>query len=113
MWIEFVFRNSIVCVIYVWQSDVSRRSAVARNCYRPSDRIGVVSVYFLSCRDVNHCSDDYDFDFVCTTDDYGWCQSVLYNGARRSFFKKAAQLNKASVPAWSIWAQCFGLRLCV
>jgi APA family basic amino acid/polyamine antiporter len=22
------------------------------------------------------------------------------------FFKKAAQLNKASVPAWSIWAQC-------
>lgn len=23
------------------------------------------------------------------------------------FFKKAAQLNKASVPAWSIWVQCF------
>jgi APA family basic amino acid/polyamine antiporter len=22
------------------------------------------------------------------------------------FFKKAAQLNKASVPEWSIWAQC-------
>jgi APA family basic amino acid/polyamine antiporter len=22
------------------------------------------------------------------------------------FFKKAAELNKASVPAWSIWAQC-------
>jgi APA family basic amino acid/polyamine antiporter len=23
------------------------------------------------------------------------------------FFKKAAELNKFSVPEWSIWAQCF------
>jgi APA family basic amino acid/polyamine antiporter len=27
--------------------------------------------------------------------------------AQDGLFKKAAQLNKASVPAWSIWAQCF------
>jgi APA family basic amino acid/polyamine antiporter len=29
------------------------------------------------------------------------------------FFKKAAQLNEAKVPAWSIWMQCFGLQLFV
>jgi APA family basic amino acid/polyamine antiporter len=29
------------------------------------------------------------------------------------FFKKAAELNKFSVPEWSIWAQCFGLRFYV
>jgi APA family basic amino acid/polyamine antiporter len=29
------------------------------------------------------------------------------------FFKKAAELNKFSVPEWSIWAQCFWLRFYV
>lgn len=33
---------------------------------------------------------------------------VYYTMAKDGvFFKKAAQLNKASVPAWSIWVQCF------
>ena len=33
---------------------------------------------------------------------------VYYTMAKDGvFFKKAAQLNKASVPAWSIWLQCF------
>jgi APA family basic amino acid/polyamine antiporter len=36
---------------------------------------------------------------------------VYYTMAQDGLFKKAAQLNKASVPAWSIWAQCFWLRL--
>jgi APA family basic amino acid/polyamine antiporter len=33
---------------------------------------------------------------------------VYYTMAQDGIFKKAAQLNKASVPAWSIWAQCLG-----
>jgi APA family basic amino acid/polyamine antiporter len=29
------------------------------------------------------------------------------------FFKKAAELNKFSVPEWSIWAQCFWASVCL
>jgi APA family basic amino acid/polyamine antiporter len=29
------------------------------------------------------------------------------------FFKKAAELNKFSVPEWSIWAQCWASVLCL
>jgi APA family basic amino acid/polyamine antiporter len=33
---------------------------------------------------------------------------VYYTMAKDGvFFKKAAELNKASVPAWALWAQCF------
>jgi APA family basic amino acid/polyamine antiporter len=38
---------------------------------------------------------------------------VYYTMAQDGVFFKAAELNKFSVPEWSIWAQCFGLRFYV
>jgi hypothetical protein len=73
-----------------------RCSAVARNCYRPASH-WVGFRIFWSCRNVNHCSDDYDFDFVTT--DWLWLVPEFIIQWRKTF-KKAAQLNKASVPAW-------------
>jgi APA family basic amino acid/polyamine antiporter len=69
----------------------------------------VASQYiFLRCRDVNHCSDDYDFDFTCNNGLLAGARVLLYMAQDGLFFKKAAQLNKASVPAWSIWARFLG-----
>jgi hypothetical protein len=47
------------------------------------------AIYFFGCRNVNHCSDDYDFDFVCNNGLIMACQSLLYNGARRSFLQES------------------------
>jgi APA family basic amino acid/polyamine antiporter len=38
---------------------------------------------------------------------------VYYTMAQDGVFFKKAELNKFSVPEWSIWAQCFGLRFYV
>jgi APA family basic amino acid/polyamine antiporter len=38
---------------------------------------------------------------------------ILHYGSRRCILQKAAELNKFSVPEWSIWAQCFWLRFYV
>jgi APA family basic amino acid/polyamine antiporter len=93
--------------------DVSGRSALQEIATAQSDR-GCSSLrnIFWAIGTL-YCSDDYDFDFVVTTD-WLWLVPEYYTMAQDGvFFKKAAQLNKASVPEWSIWAQCFGLRLCV
>ncbi len=45
--------------------------------------------------------------FACNNGSIMAGARVYYTMAQDGlFFKKAAQLNKASVPAWSIWAQC-------
>jgi APA family basic amino acid/polyamine antiporter len=80
----------------------------------PADRIGVgFTIYFWCYRNVDYCRNDYDFNFANN--------GLIMTGARvyytmaqdGVFFKKAAELNKFSVPEWSIWAQCFGLRFYV
>jgi APA family basic amino acid/polyamine antiporter len=60
---------------------------------------------FWFCRNINHRGDDYDFDFACNNGLIMAGPGVLYTMAQDGvFFKKAAELNHASVPA--IWAQC-------
>jgi APA family basic amino acid/polyamine antiporter len=80
----------------------------------PADRIGVVASIFWCYRNVDYCRNDYDFNFACNNGLIMTGARVYYTMAQDGvFFKKAAELNKFSVPEWSIWAQCFGLRFYV
>jgi APA family basic amino acid/polyamine antiporter len=50
---------------------------------------------------------DYDFNFACNNGLIMTGARVYYTMAQDGVFFKAAELNKFSVPEWSIWAQCF------
>jgi APA family basic amino acid/polyamine antiporter len=79
----------------------------------PADRIGVgFTIYFGAIGTLIIA--DYDFNFACNNGLIMTGARVYYTMAQDGvFFKKAAELNKFSVPEWSIWAQCFGLRFYV
>jgi APA family basic amino acid/polyamine antiporter len=51
-------------------------------------------------------ADDYDFDFACLHNGLIMAGArVYYTMAKDGVF--FAAVNKASVPSWALWAQCF------
>jgi APA family basic amino acid/polyamine antiporter len=80
----------------------------------PADRIGVVvSQYIFWCyRNVDYCRNDYDFNFACNNGLIMTGARILHYGSRRCILQ-AAELNKCSVPEWSIQAVFWASVLCL
>jgi hypothetical protein len=75
-----------MCYLCFSYFDVSRRSAVARNCYCPSDRIGYwLRNIFWSYGYVIALMMIMISTFACNNGLIMAGASVLYNGSRRSF----------------------------
>jgi APA family basic amino acid/polyamine antiporter len=76
----------------------------------PSDRVGVVASQYIfgSIGTVIIAVMIMISTFACNNGLIMAGARVYYTMAKDGvFFKKAAVLNKASVPSWALWAQCF------
>jgi APA family basic amino acid/polyamine antiporter len=103
--------TSIVCVIYVLANLMFLAVVPLQQiATAPSDRIGVVASQYIfgSVGTLIIAVMIMISTFACNNGLIMAGARVYYTMAQDGvFFKKAAQLNTASVPAWSIWVQCF------
>jgi APA family basic amino acid/polyamine antiporter len=103
--------TSIVCVIYVLANLMFLAVVPLQEiATAPSDRIGVVASQYIfgAIGTLIIAVMIMISTFACNNGLIMTGARVYYTMAQDGvFFKKAAQLNKFSVPEWSIWVQCF------
>jgi APA family basic amino acid/polyamine antiporter len=103
--------TSIVCVIYVLANLMFLAVVPLKEiATAPADRIGVVASQYIfgAIGTLIIAVMIMISTFACNNGLIMTGARVYYTMAQDGvFFKKAAQLNKFSVPAWSIWVQCF------
>jgi APA family basic amino acid/polyamine antiporter len=103
--------TSIVCVIYVLANLMFLAVVPLQEiATAPADRIGVVASQYIfgAIGTLIIAVMIMISTFACNNGLIMTGARVYYTMAQDGvFFKKAAELNKFSVPEWSIWAQCF------
>ncbi len=101
----------IVCCIYVLANLMYLAVVPLQEiATAPSDRVGVVASQYIfgSIGTVIIAVMIMISTFACNNGLIMAGARVYYTMAKDGvFFKKAAVLNKASVPSWALWAQCF------